>query len=399
MHIYDFPSPLYFNNELFVAFVQHFLRAQKYIIAENHHRSYKGKLNREEAVDIQKLQGKNILLAMYLLPSNHLQEDLPRECDDCESKTRVLSQDTLLSEYIRHCGMDGAHSAMCGDLVPRCAVPTKKTNYDRSLQEVFDVSSSPMLKSIKRKAEMIGVHGGGRKDKHSKVCTARGPRDRRVRLSPKTAIQFYDVQDRLGYDRPSNAIDWLISEAKAAIDALFMQQQSSLFCGGDLLSVATCGKLGVIGKVEDMSEENQVSCFSFYTDLDFNLSGNGNKAREDAALNPGSQQGLFLDTNWDVDTRLEGILAVSNEHPGDAVGEEVGYSSPGSPLLCFPEQQELGKCQAFSQTDALQSSIINYSSTDINFPLFSLSSELSNVASATIGATDLGKLSSFLQFQ
>ncbi|PQM34907.1 transcription factor TCP4-like [Prunus yedoensis var. nudiflora] len=46
------------------------------------------------------------------------------------------------------------------------------------------------------------------------------PRDRRFRLSAPTAVQFYDVQDRLGYDRPSKAIDWLIEKAKAAIEAL-----------------------------------------------------------------------------------------------------------------------------------------------------------------------------------
>ncbi|RRT35850.1 hypothetical protein B296_00047714 [Ensete ventricosum] len=60
----------------------------------------------------------------------------------------------------------------------------------------------------------------GRKDRHSKVCTAKGPRDRRVRLAAHTAIQFYDVQDRLGYDRPSKAVDWLIKNAKVAIDQL-----------------------------------------------------------------------------------------------------------------------------------------------------------------------------------
>nr|GMC50784.1 transcription factor TCP4 [Ipomoea batatas] len=60
----------------------------------------------------------------------------------------------------------------------------------------------------------------GRKDRHSKVCTAKGPRDRRVRLSAHTAIQFYDVQDRLGYDRPSKAVDWLMKKAKPAIDEL-----------------------------------------------------------------------------------------------------------------------------------------------------------------------------------
>ncbi|KDP36275.1 hypothetical protein JCGZ_09840 [Jatropha curcas] len=74
--------------------------------------------------------------------------------------------------------------------------------------------------------EIVEVQGGhivrstGRKDRHSKVCTAKGPRDRRVRLSANTAIQFYDVQDRLGYDRPSKAVDWLIKKAKAAIDEL-----------------------------------------------------------------------------------------------------------------------------------------------------------------------------------
>nr|BAV60253.1 TCP family transcription factor [Cyclamen persicum] len=74
--------------------------------------------------------------------------------------------------------------------------------------------------------EIVEVHGGhivrstGRKDRHSKVCTAKGPRDRRVRLSAHTAIQFYDVQDRLGYDRPSKAVDWLIKKAQAAIDEL-----------------------------------------------------------------------------------------------------------------------------------------------------------------------------------
>ncbi|GMI63622.1 TCP family transcription factor 4, maternal effect embryo arrest 35 [Hibiscus trionum] len=74
--------------------------------------------------------------------------------------------------------------------------------------------------------EIVEVEGGhivrstGRKDRHSKVCTAKGPRDRRVRLSAHTAIQFYDVQDRLGYDRPSKAVDWLIKKAKSAIDEL-----------------------------------------------------------------------------------------------------------------------------------------------------------------------------------
>ncbi|XP_052180737.1 transcription factor TCP4-like [Diospyros lotus] len=86
--------------------------------------------------------------------------------------------------------------------------------------------SSTALKLKRNKGEIVEVHGGrilrstGRKDSHSKVCTAKGPKDRRLRLSAGTAIQFYDVQDRLGYDRPSEAIDWLMKEAKSSIDGL-----------------------------------------------------------------------------------------------------------------------------------------------------------------------------------
>lgn len=57
----------------------------------------------------------------------------------------------------------------------------------------------------------------GGKDRHSKVLTSKGLRDRRVRLSVTTAIQFYDLQDRLGYDQPSKAVEWLI---KAAADSI-----------------------------------------------------------------------------------------------------------------------------------------------------------------------------------
>ncbi|XP_031095796.1 transcription factor TCP17-like [Ipomoea triloba] len=60
----------------------------------------------------------------------------------------------------------------------------------------------------------------GGKDRHSKVCTVRGLRDRRVRLSVPTAIQLYDLQDRLGLNQPSKVVDWLLNAAKNEIDEL-----------------------------------------------------------------------------------------------------------------------------------------------------------------------------------
>ncbi|KAL3833634.1 hypothetical protein ACJIZ3_008370 [Penstemon smallii] len=60
----------------------------------------------------------------------------------------------------------------------------------------------------------------GGKDRHSKVLTSKGLRDRRVRLSVNTAIQFYDLQDRLGYDQPSKAVEWLLKAAATSIAEL-----------------------------------------------------------------------------------------------------------------------------------------------------------------------------------
>ncbi|GLJ53912.1 hypothetical protein SUGI_1151730 [Cryptomeria japonica] len=60
----------------------------------------------------------------------------------------------------------------------------------------------------------------GGKDRHSKVLTAKGLRDRRVRLSVSTAIQFYDLQDRLALDQPSKAVEWLLKAAAPAINDL-----------------------------------------------------------------------------------------------------------------------------------------------------------------------------------
>uniref|UniRef100_M8BF86 Uncharacterized protein n=1 Tax=Aegilops tauschii TaxID=37682 RepID=M8BF86_AEGTA len=62
------------------------------------------------------------------------------------------------------------------------------------------------------------VFGG--KDRHSKVKTVKGLRDRRVRLSVQTAIQLYDLQDRLGLNQPSKVVDWLLNAARPQIDKL-----------------------------------------------------------------------------------------------------------------------------------------------------------------------------------
>ncbi|KAK4271864.1 hypothetical protein QN277_020494 [Acacia crassicarpa] len=84
-----------------------------------------------------------------------------------------------------------------------------------------DVSSNRFEGWHHHSSRIIRVsRASGGKDRHSKVMTSKGLRDRRVRLSVTTAIQFYDLQDRLGYDQPSKAVEWLIKAASDAISEL-----------------------------------------------------------------------------------------------------------------------------------------------------------------------------------
>ncbi|KAI3818332.1 hypothetical protein L1987_12136 [Smallanthus sonchifolius] len=58
----------------------------------------------------------------------------------------------------------------------------------------------------------------GKKDRHSKIHTAQGLRDRRMRLSLHIARKFFGLQDILGFDKASKTIEWLFSKSKKAID-------------------------------------------------------------------------------------------------------------------------------------------------------------------------------------
>jgi hypothetical protein len=83
------------------------------------------------------------------------------------------------------------------------------------------VCTANRLRGWHHSSRIIRVsRASGGKDRHSKVWTSKGLRDRRVRLSVTTAIQFYDLQDRLGYDQPSKAVEWLIKAAADSINEL-----------------------------------------------------------------------------------------------------------------------------------------------------------------------------------
>lgn len=97
-------------------------------------------------------------------------------------------------------------------------------NNDNELGKLFKASSSSSSSrqwAGLRNPRIVRVSRSfGGKDRHSKVCTIRGLRDRRIRLSVPTAVQLYDLQDRLGLNQPSKVIDWLLEATKDDIDKL-----------------------------------------------------------------------------------------------------------------------------------------------------------------------------------
>nr|QFR35781.1 retarded palea 1 protein [Chandrasekharania keralensis] len=66
-----------------------------------------------------------------------------------------------------------------------------------------------------------------RTDRHSKIRTAQGVRDRRMRLSLDVARDFFALQDRLGFDKASKTVDWLLTQSKPAIERLTVTGESS----------------------------------------------------------------------------------------------------------------------------------------------------------------------------
>lgn len=57
-----------------------------------------------------------------------------------------------------------------------------------------------------------------KKDRHSKIYTAKGPRDRRMRLSLDVARKFFDLQDMLGFDKASKTVEWLLTQSESSIE-------------------------------------------------------------------------------------------------------------------------------------------------------------------------------------
>ncbi|KAH6762991.1 hypothetical protein C2S52_020424 [Perilla frutescens var. hirtella] len=100
----------------------------------------------------------------------------------------------------------------------------------RSINIKFmEEQASPPPPLRRRSLGVIPRRRAGKKDRHSKICTAQGIRDRRMRLSLQVARKFFDLQDMLGYDKASKTIEWLFTQSNDAIKDLVHDHHSESF--------------------------------------------------------------------------------------------------------------------------------------------------------------------------
>ncbi|KAL8241919.1 hypothetical protein R6Q59_012221 [Mikania micrantha] len=90
----------------------------------------------------------------------------------------------------------------------------------------------------------------GKKDRQSKIHTAQGLRDRRMRLSVHTARKFFDLNDMLGFDKASKTIEWLFSKSHKAI----LEAAETLQSGG---AASTLSALMEITTARDKDENSK----------------------------------------------------------------------------------------------------------------------------------------------
>lgn len=93
--------------------------------------------------------------------------------------------------------------------------------------------------------------------RHSKIFTANGPRDRRVRLSKDIARKFFDLQDLLGFDRASKTLDWLLTKSKPAIKELIKPIISSHLYSSTLCCSSSASECENMEESDKMNHNNK----------------------------------------------------------------------------------------------------------------------------------------------
>ncbi|KAL6507408.1 hypothetical protein OROGR_023603 [Orobanche gracilis] len=175
----------------------------------------------------------------------------------------------------------------------------------------------------------------GKKDRHSKIYTAQGPRDRRVRLSIGVARKFFDLQEMLGFDKPSKTLDWLLTKSRTAIKHLVSTKHQG-------------SKSTVVSSLSDC-EENNYGFSNIKADTKEKSSSNNRKnkgvkdAHHQAALNLAKESRVKARARARERTLEKMCLKQQQQQQHININNNGGYeSNPNSsiPIIHCPQGYE-----------------------------------------------------------
>ena len=132
--------------------------------------------------------------------------------------THLLPQRQLM--LVDRSGAQGDQSEINAAASNKTTSVDKETSSDVVADQQQEPLEVPPMKKSDSAKKSVPRKRTGKKDRHSKIYTAQGPRDRRMRLSLQIARKFFDLQDILGFDKASKTIEWLFTKSKAAIKEL-----------------------------------------------------------------------------------------------------------------------------------------------------------------------------------
>ncbi|XP_042480575.1 transcription factor DICHOTOMA-like [Macadamia integrifolia] len=103
-----------------------------------------------------------------------------------------------------------------------------------------------------------------KRDRHSKITTAQGVRDRRMRLSLDVAREFFGLQDLRGDDKPSKTIRWLLNQCKGPMKELARAKELKTKHnggggGGAKSTVSSTSECEVMSGIEENSNAGDIS--------------------------------------------------------------------------------------------------------------------------------------------
>lgn len=99
-----------------------------------------------------------------------------------------------------------------------------------------NVSTDHVMSNMAEQQQSQRKRASSKRDRHSKINTLRGPRDRRMRLSLPVARQFFGLQDMLGVDKASKTVEWLLFQSRHAIKKLSRDNSPSSVSDGEVVS-------------------------------------------------------------------------------------------------------------------------------------------------------------------